>query len=701
MEASECGAACLAMVLARHGHHAPLAELRQACGVSRDGASALAILRAARDYGLEAEAVQVEACHLSDLPLPAVLHWGFNHFLVLERVGRRGAVLVDPEGGRREASREELDGLFTGVALVFAPGDGFQPRPPRRPSLARYADLVRQALPSLGQLLGASLMLQALGLFFPVANQILVDRVLGPRQEAWLWGLAFGMAGVAVARALVTLVRSWVIQGLQATLDFQLMARFADHLLRLPLGFFLQRQAGDLAQRVQSTAQVRNLFSSRSVSALLDGFLLAGYAGLMVAYNPGLAALVLAMGALRVGLMAAMRERNRQAMAAELASAGREGNALVEAFSALETVKATGAEARMAHRWAHRFVTRLNAGLERRRREILADQAMVLLQGLALALLFALGSREVLAERMSVGVFASFITLQGLFLAPLESLLAACGQLQYLGSHLARLDDVLETRTEPAGTLDPGRLEGAIILEGVGFRYGPGSPPVLREVDLAIRPGEKVALVGPSGAGKSTLARLVLGLHLPTEGRVRFDGRDLRELDPEKLRRRLGAVLQETVFFAGTLEANLRLGDPGIPLERLRWACERACVLDLVEALPEGFRSPMGENGGLFSGGQRQRLALARALAHDPAVLLLDEATSALDLETEARVHANLADLGCTRILIAHRLATVRDADRILVLQEGRVAQEGSFEALRQVPGPFRDLVEAMEGSHG
>lgn len=699
MEVTECGAASLAMVLGYHGHHAPLAEVRQACGVSRDGANAKSIVQAARAYGLQAQGAKIpDLSQLTQLPLPAILHWDFNHFLVLERLTKTHAIIVDPGSGRRRYSLEEVGRRFTGVALMFQPTEAFKCRPRTRPSLARYRILLKQHLPSLGQLLVASLTLQMLGLVFPVANQLLLDRVIVPQQEAWLWGLCIGLSAALVGKALLMVVRSWVVQGLQATLDLSLMERFMGHLLKLPMGFFLQRQAGDLVQRVQSNTTLRDLFSSQSISAILDGFLLMGYAGLMLAYDLKLGLLVLFLGLIRIGVLLALKDRNQQLMSSELASAGREGGALVEALTGLETTKASGAGSRMVQRWMHRMVERVNSHLDRRRIEIASSQGMVVLQGLTLGTVFFVGGHEVLAYRMTIGVFASFITLQDLFMQPLESLLKAVNKLQFVGNHLRRLDDVLETAPEPCGVVNPGRLQGGIAFESVSFSYSPGAPPAVQNVSLTIYPGEKVALVGPTGAGKSTLARLLLGMHLPSSGSIQFDGRDLRELDLTRVRNQMGVVLQETFLFNDTVRANLSLNDPEIPLERLKWAARMACIDRVIEDLPKGYDTPVGENGSLLSGGQRQRLNLARALAHQPAVLVLDEATSSLDLDTETKVHANLASLGCTRILIAHRLATVQDADRILVVHGGQIVQEGTFENLSSQTGIFQLLVQALDG---
>ncbi|BDU78450.1 NHLP family bacteriocin export ABC transporter peptidase/permease/ATPase [Mesoterricola sediminis] len=695
MEAAECGVACLAMVLAAHGRHVGLAELREACGVSRDGTSALAILRAGERYGLEAAGVRAEPADLRTLPTPAILHWGFDHFVVLERAGRRGAVLVDPASGRRRAGPAELDRAFTGAALVFEPGPGFARLRRPRPSLARYRAVLRESLPALAFLLLAAAALQVAGLVAPVSTRILLDHVILPRREPWLWGLGAALGAAGLASVLLTCLQGRVAATLHARMDDALMGAYLEHLLRLPWAFFARREPGDLLARAGSLAAVRAFLGGSLARVFLDGALLAAYAGLMVAYHPRLGLLVMGLGAAQAAASLLLRARTRQMAASEAAAAGREAGALLEALTAFETLKATGGGPRMVLRWTHRMAARVEAGLGRRRLELAAGAALDALAGAGAAAVFLLGGREVLAGRMTLGVFVAFLALQGLFLAPLGALLEAWGEVLQLGVHLRRLDDVLETAPEPTGPRDPGRLKGAIRLRDVGFRHAAGAAPVLRGISLDVRPGEKIALVGPSGAGKSTLARILLGLQVPTEGSVHFDGVDLRELDLAALRRQMGAVLQDDTVFDDTFRANVALGVDGAAPEALARAARLACVEGVILARAGGWSGRAGEGGAALSGGQRQRLCLARALAREPAILVLDEATSSLDLATEAEVHRNLAALGCTRILVAHRLATVRDADRILVLAEGRIVQEGAYGDLEARPGPFRDLVRA------
>ncbi|MFP5284623.1 MAG: peptidase domain-containing ABC transporter, partial [Thermoanaerobaculia bacterium] len=557
--------------------------------------------------------------------------------------------------------------------------------------------LVRRHLPGLARVLGLSLALQAAAVSVPLCVQLTLDRAVVPRQPGWLPLFMAAASLIAAGTILLSWLRGRTVQQLQVAIDRDLMTRFVDHLLRLPAGFFLQRQPGDLAQRVRTNATLRDLLSSRSVSAVFDALLLAAYLALMLAYSVRLALVVVAAAALRLGATLLLRESRQRILGAELAATSRESAALVEGLVGIEGLRASGSEARMLHRWAKFATQRVNATVERRLLESGSEQLMVFLRGAALAAVLWIGGGEILSGRMTLGALAALLTLESAFLVPLEDLLASLGHFQYLRTHLARLDDILGASPEPSGSRDPGRLRGAIRLEDVSFRYSRWAPFEIQGVSVDIRPGEKIALVGPSGAGKSTLARLLLGLLQPTEGTIRFDGHDLRELDLRRVRRQIGAVLQETFLFDGTVRANLALSAPRASAEQLERAARLAACDEVIAALADGYDTPIGEGGARLSGGQRQRLCLARALLGEPAILLLDEATSSLDRETELRVHRNLAAFGCTRIVIAHRLETVKDADRILVVQDGRIVQEGSYAGLAGQSGLFRDLVTAKE----
>lgn len=692
----------MAMVLAHHGHHAPLSEVREACAVSRDGVNALSMLRAAESYGLRANGYSVEPEDLKDLPLPAILHWDFSHFVVLERLTRNGGVqIVDPAQGRIRISQESLAKSFTGAILTFEATGALHPCRRRSQNLRRYRRMMGAHAATVGQLVLLSFLLQIVGVGFPVAQQLLVDHVLVPRQESWLWGLAVALGLAALVQTTLQFARGWVLDSLQAVLDLRLLGDFMAHVVRLPLGFFLQRHPGDLLQRLESNKTLRSFLGTQVVTSVLDVFLILGYGALMMAYHWKLGLLVVGIGCLRALIQWVMRSLSRQVVAVELSAMSRAGSTLVESLDGLETIKSVSAEAVAVRRWSNHVVSRANASLPRLQLENTASQLTGLLSVIGIAAVSAVAGYEVIAGEISIGVFSAFLTLQGLYLTPFNSLIENLGHWQFLNSHLARLDDVMEAKLEPSGELDATGMRGEIRLEGLGYRYAPGSSWVLRGIDLHIRPGEKIAIVGPSGAGKSTLARVLLGMLLPSEGTVSFDGQDIRCYDLGKLRARLGAVLQETSLLNDTVSANISLNDPAYTPAQVKTAANLACVDDVIEALPRGYATRLGENGMQLSGGERQRLCLARALVGRPAVLLLDEATSALDAETEQRVHANLGSLGCTRIVIAHRFSTVRDADRIFVVDRGRIVQEGRFEELCLQPGLFRRLLVSLESTDG
>lgn len=700
MESVECGAACLGMVMGYHGHHAPLVELRQACEVSRDGVNALSILRAARARGFEAEAYSTEVEELTEIPLPAIIHWNFNHFVVLERLGKRKVTITDPGGGRRSLSREAFGKAYTGVVLVFEPTAEVQPRRATRPSLSRYRGLARRHLSDMAYLLASSVFMQMAALLLPIGQQFLMDRALVPKNETWLFGISIAIIFATLVQIVLTTARAWVLETFQCVLDLDLSRGFVSHLLRLPVAFFMVRNPGDLLSRLESNAQIRSLLANQVVNAIMDVTLVLGYGLLMLAYHPHLAFMVLLFAVGRLLYQVAIRNVTHQILSSELAAAGSASGALLEAVNAIETVKAVGAEWSMVRRYSDKAIQSTNLGVRRSHIGIWSGSVTTLFNALSNVVIYAMAGSEVLRGNMTLGVFSAFLTLQGLFFKPFSSLMGSFSSWQQLRSHLLRMDDVLEEKPEPSGTTQAPRLRGEITLENVTFRYSPGAPAAVNDISVRVRPGQKIALIGSSGSGKSTLARLLLGMLHPQDGRILFDGHDLQSFQLESLRAQMGTVPQEVFLINDTLRNNLTLLDKRIQDEDLWWALKLACLDDVARKLPKGLDTPLGENGSTLSGGQRQRLSLARALAHRPSILLLDEATSSLDLETEARLHRNLAEIGCTRVVIAHRLATVRDADLLLVLDKGRLAQQGTWEELAAEDGLFSQILRAAEVVH-
>jgi len=694
MQRTDCGAACLTMVLAYHGHAAPLAEVRARCGFGRDGASAAALAAAAAEYRLRASAFRVTPAGLADLPWPAVLFVDGEHFVVLAGRGRAGWCVLDPARGRVRWSDAEMARRLSGVALSFVPAEGFERRRASHPGWGRYRAQLRPSGRAVALIALATAGLELAALVPPAALQRVVDEVIRAADRQALCAIAAAAVAAALGHALLLFARDRVIHRLHAALDVSLMSSFVLHLLRLPREEQMQRTAGDLMQRVQSNVALRDV-AARLVTVSCDGLLLLGYAVLLGVYSPALATAVLLAHGLRLGLVRAGQDARSEAAAQEQVALGRERSAAAEVLAVPEFVRAWGLAEPLARRQRRRLRERVDASS---RRQALAQRSALALQaydGVAFALLLGGGAMAVATGALSPGRFAAFLAVAASMARPLQSLAALAGELAQLRGALARLDDVWSVPSPAPGGRLAQPLRGALELRGVRLRYGRHGPWVLDGVDLQVAAGEKVALVGASGAGKSTLLALALGILRPSEGQVLIDGRDLAALDRAALRDGVAAVLQQPFLFDGSARANLWLGGDPPGDERLHDAARQAQLHEVLAALPQGYETPIGAGARRLSAGQRQRLALARAFARRPALLVLDEATSHLDPETEAALQRRLDAMACTQLIAAHRLATVRRVDRIVVLQAGRIAQVGRFDELAAVAGPFRDLLEA------
>jgi ABC-type bacteriocin/lantibiotic exporter with double-glycine peptidase domain len=699
MELADCAAACLGTVLGYHGRQVPLAELRDATGANRDGVDARALMQAARRYGLTAEAVAADVDDLDKLPSGSILHWQFAHFVVLEGLGRTWVGVVDPMLGRRRVSLEAFRRAYTGVAIVLLPGPEFRTERRRAPGSWRYLRPLLKQPRALTRVLVMSVVLRVLALALPLLTGLLVDEIV-PRDDRHLLAVtAATMTAVLGYYFLADLLRGHLLLQLSTRLDVNLTQQFVDHLVALPYSFFLRRTAGDLMMRLRSNTVVREIVTAGALSGLLDGTLAGLYLILLAAVSPPLAVLVLGLALLQVMILLFSWRRNQHLMSESLHVQAKSQAYTFELLAGIETLKAAGAESRAAEHWRGLFIDEVNVGVRRGRLNANVSAAMNALRVGSPLVLLTYGGLLVLDGQLSLGTMLAAGALAAGFLEPLGVLVETGLELQLLGSYMERINDVLDSPREQDGAQVspvPDRLTGRVRAQDVSFSYGALSPPVIMDVTLDVRPGQQIGIVGRSGSGKSTLAHLLLGLYPPTTGRILFDDMDLTQLALPSLRRQLGIVTQRPYIFGSSLRDNITLGDPDVSDEAVVRAARIACIHDEIDAMPLGYSTPLIDRGASLSGGQQQRLALARALVHQPAVLLLDEATSDLDTMTERQVHENLDTLGCTRIVIAHRLSTVSRADLILVVESGRIVQRGTHVELLAEPGGYRDLVQAQ-----
>ncbi|MFJ4466607.1 NHLP family bacteriocin export ABC transporter peptidase/permease/ATPase subunit [Streptomyces sp. NPDC089424] len=701
MEAVECGAASLAMVLGHYGRHVPLEELRIACGVSRDGSRASNLLKAARSYGLTAKGMQMDLAALAEVKAPAVLFWEFNHYVVYDgigrRFGRRGVFVNDPAKGRRFVPIEDFDGSFTGVVLTMEPGDDFS-RGGRRPGVwGAMPARLRGTAGTMPAAVLASLLLVVVGAAVPALSRTYIDMFLIGGQTSLL-DVLFASMGACV---LLTLVLTWLQQAnlhhgriISSTLS---SARFLRHLLRLPVTFFSQRSPADLVQRLQSNDAVAETLARDLASAGVDAVVVVLYAVLLYTYDPQLTFVGIGVALLNILAMRVVIRLRATRTAKLRADNARLTNTAYTGLQLIETMKATGGEDGYFRKWAGQHATTLE---EQQALGVPSAWLGVVAPTLATlnsALILWIGGMRAIEGHISVGLLVAFQALVTRFTAPLTRLNGVAGRIQDFAADVARLKDVENFRTDPlydrAGGDSTRRLHGHVELENITFGYSPLDKPLLAGFDLTVGPGRQVALVGGSGSGKSTVSRLISGLYTPWEGVIRIDGQRLEDIPRGALGASVSFVDQDVFLFEGSIRDNVALWDPSIPDEAVLEALKDAALHDVVMRRPGGIHSRVEQDGRNFSGGQRQRLEIARALVRRPSILVLDEVTSALDAETELTVMDNLRRRGCACVVIAHRLSTVRDSDEIVVLQHGTIVERGRHEELVAHGGAYAALV--------
>lgn len=705
MEAVECGAASLAMILSHHGRVTPLEQLRINCGVSRDGSTAKNLLSAARTYGLKAQGWKKELDDLWDLRAPAILFWNFNHFVVLEGVGAKWCWLNDPAMGRRRVTWDEMDEGFSGIVLTFEPTPQFKPGG-ERPSVVRA---LRHRLAgserALAFLVFCGLAMVVPGLVIPTFSRIFVDSVLIAHVDGWLRPLLIAMTMTLLLRVALAWIQQHYIRRLQTKLLVTNTTEFFEHVLHLPIEFFAQRYAGDIAMRIGINDEVALFISRRLASAVIDGVMIVFFALLMFANSVPLTLIGLAVVAIIVAVTRYAGTLQADGSNRLLQEQSKVSGVAMGGLTTIETLKATGGESDLFARWAGHVAKSVTISQRLERSAIIVSAIPSLLQQMTFVAILCVGGSFVMDGTMTMGALVAFQSLMASFLGPVMGLSALATDAQAMSGNLARLDDVLRyevdarslARAEDVVSAFAGeRLRGEVELRNVTFGYSVLAPPLIENFSLHLTPGARVALVGASGSGKSTLAKLVSGLYTPWSGEILFDGRPIADWPATVLTSSVSVVDQDISMYEGTLRDNLTLWDRTVPEAEIVRAAKDALIHNEVTARPGGYMSGVHEGGTNFSGGQRQRLEIARALASEPRVLILDEATSALDPLTEQRIEQHLRRRGCTCIVVAHRLSTIRDADEIIVLAKGKVVQRGAHDALmRDEGGLYAQLARA------
>ncbi len=708
MEATECGAAALGMVLAHLGLWVPLEKLRAECGVNRDGSKASCVIRAARNRGCEADGYRWTAADLQELAeeeddvFPLIIHWEFNHFVVLEGIDEGRAYLNDPAMGRRTVPWEEFRTSYTGVALQVLPGPEFQKAGARYNVFKDMAKKLLQDRWAMTFILILELCAIIPGLAGPVMSQIFLDDILTRKHPDWMTNFCLAMT---VSFVLSGIMRAVVLTQWQRKLTLADSSSYFWHLLKLPMQFFHQRYAAEVAGRVGFNQSIAGVLSGPAATAVLDFFVAVFYLLLLLQYNVALTLIGVAFSSVEIALFFAMRRHLTDLNMRIQQDAGKAYGVAMNGLRMIETIKASGDEADFFTKWSGYQTKVLMASQETALWAMSVKLLPTLLAGVNGALIMTIGGFSIMEGAMTAGMFMAFQSLMGSFQAPVNALVGLGSTLQTTEMQMQRLNDVrcyeVDSLNFPEGQgqkevpLD--RLSGDLELKDVSFGYSPLEAPLLEHFDLHARPGQWVAVVGASGSGKSTLAKIVTGLYEEWEGQVLFDGSPRRQLPRKVVVASLAAVDQDIFLISGTVAENIALFDKTARRSDIVEAAKDACIHEDILKLNGGYEANIQEGGVNFSGGLRQRLEIARALAVNPSILVLDEATSALDPITEKQVLDNIRHRGCTCLIVAHRLSTIRDCDEIIVLSQGKIVERGTHRQMIEQDGPYSRLIEERE----
>ena len=696
MEAVECGAASLAMILAYYGKWLPLEQVREACSVSRDGSSMKNILLAAKTYGLEPSAYKVSAEDLSGME-PAIIHWNFEHFVVFKGMRKGKAYLNDPGIGPVEIPMDEFRRSFTGVAMTFELTDHFQPSGHPTSIFSYIKHNLSGANEAFWLTFIFTLLLAVVTLTLPLLTRVFFDEILSGRNAQWATIFFCLMAALALFNFIVTLWQQRYSKRIAGQLALRGNINYLRHLLRLPMSFFAMRFVGDLQQRQRLNETITHSLVEVLAPQAINVTLLVLYLILMLSYNYVLTLIGVAAALVNLAVVHHYAGQRLNMVRSTQQSMGKYYSATVSCLENIESIKAAGAEEGFFQYWSGLWSRMFNKQREMHVQQSEMSLLPTLTSNLLTMAVLLVGAWYILQGDLSVGMLMAFQGFMTAFMAPVEKIVNAGQQLLEMRSQIERVDDVMkypEDQHADGEHSEEGKLLGELELRDVTFGYNRTQPPLIDHFNLHLRAGESVAFVGSSGCGKSTLAKLISGLYKPWSGEILFDGRPIESISSDELTNSIAVVDQNIVLFDDTLSQNIRMWDQSIEDFAILMACSDAQVHSDIMNRPEGLATKVVRGGKNFSGGQCQRFEIATALAREPMILIMDEATSALDPTTEDLVMRHIREMGITQIVVAHRLSTIRDCDHIIVMDAGHVVQQGTHEQLMQQDGLYRQLME-------
>lgn len=704
MEMVECGAASLDMILAYYGKIIPLEQIRVECDVSRDGVKASNIIRAGERLGLISKAYRKEPEDLKYMRPPMIIHWNFNHFVVFEGFGKNKIYLNDPALGHVTVSYEEFDKSFTGIVMTFKPKDDFKAEGRKTSFLKLVSKKLRNSKGSVLFLLISGIFLTIPGIVIPAFSEVFIDDVLVGGRTNWLFPLLAAMGfAVAIQSFLMSLQKKYLLK-LKTKMAVSGAGEFFLHLLKLPNVFFQQRSSSDLSSRMNDNERVASFLTDKLAENAINVIMLIFYMIVMFQYSVSLTIISIVLALANVICFICLSDKVKELTNKSMNDSGKLYSVIVSGLSSIETIKATGSESDFFAKWAGYHAKELSNKQNIGKSEQFLFSMPNFMEGIANIILIITGSIQIIQGEgnMTVGSLIAFQILLGNFMAPVSSITQMGMELKNIQADMNRIDDVMKYNTvsefdnfsEDITEYECRVLEGSIKMKNVSFGYNLLSPPFIENFNLDIKPGERVAIVGGSGSGKSTILNMLNGINSPWSGKILFDGEDIQKISSFTKSISVSCVEQSLSIFEGTIYDNITMWNSAISEKDVIDASKDAMIYDDISQRPLGFEEIMSSGGRNFSGGQLQRIEIARALAVNPSVIFMDESTSALDPNTEKAVLDNIRRRGCTCVMVAHRLSAIRDCDRIIVMQKGTIIQSGTHEELKDADGLYTELIK-------